>query len=447
MKSLRHVHLDAVSASLGSRELIWGGLRADDIEGLSDLPQVAGSISVIGGHRRGGAVPSLLDFEDIYGRRVDLDAWDIEDHLDSTAAHEFREQLLGRLMSPSALLPYRSSAFLSSILFARRDRCLDLGLFGPHQAMFDHKPWVETRVAELGLRHVPWQYVADEEQFRVRRMLRDGPICLRESRSSGGHGLVRVEDPDRLTESWPHRPEAFVGVTPYLDGALPINVGATVWHDGVTLHHPSVQLIGIPYCVGHPFGYCGNDFGLAADLDDAVLAEIEAAVRAIGDWLRGYRYRGTFGVDFLLHEGAALFSEINPRFQGSTHASSQLSSEAEESCLLLDHLAAVLGHPTPRRRPWRQWVKEMPAFAHLVVHWQGPPTRLDSSSLVSAMSELDPVCRVDVVAKPGILLDPGGVVARVATRQRATRTGFELLDPYRGILADWRSLSAQSHSI
>lgn len=344
--------LDFVSSRLGKRDLIWAGLRADDIEALSDLPQLAASFSIIGGYDRVGAIPTV-DFEDLSGARPDLDAWDIDDHLETPAAHSFREAMLRRLAKPTALLPYRPSRFLSAILFARRDQCMDLGLFGAHQAAFEHKPWVETMVAGLGIPRVQWTYIADEERTLARQMLSDGPIMLRASRSAGGAGILRVDDPKLLARHWPRQPEAFASIAPFLEGATPINVAATVWHDGVTMYHPSVQLIGIPECTTRPYGYCGNDFGLARDLDRATLDAIEVGVAALGGWLRRYGYLGTFGVDFLAHRGKPLFAEINPRFQGSTHASSQLSREAGESCVILDHVAAILGHDAPRVRPLR----------------------------------------------------------------------------------------------
>lgn len=433
--------LDFISRKLGRRDLIWGGLRSDDIEAISDLEQLAGSFSVIGGHDRGGAVPSM-DFEDLSGVRPDLDSWDIEDHLETSEAHEFREAILTRLSGPTALLPYRPSQFLSSILFARKDRCLDLGLFGAHQAIFDHKPWVETKVAALNLPQVPWVYVADEEQAIARLMLSEGPIMLRVSRSSGGAGLVRIDDPDLLAERWPRGPEAFVSVTPFLEKAVPINIGATVWHDGVTMHHASVQLIGIEGITNRPFGYCGNDFGLVADLNATTLDSIEASVIALGRWLRRYDYLGTFGVDFLVHEGTPLFTEINPRFQGSTHASSQLSGEAGESCVILDHIAAMLGRDAPPSRPLREVARGTPRLAHLVVHWTGAPAYLDSAPLADALERLPAHCRTDIAAKPTVLTETGGVVVRVTTRDQMSTTGFDLREPWASVVREWVQATA-----
>ena len=429
----RRARLDFISRHLGRRELIWAGLRADDIHAISDLPHLAGSFSIIGGHNRNGLMPSV-EFEDLSGLRVDLDAWDIEEHLETEPAREFRHAVLNRLLGDTALLPYRPSRFLSSILFARQDRCLDLGLFGAHQQLFEYKPWVETNVAALGLPHVSWEYVADEELTRVRRCLSEGPIMLRVS----GAGLVRVDDPGMLEESWPHRPEAFVAVSQFIEKAIPVNIGATVWRDGITMRHPSVQLIGIPECTTRPFGYCGNDFGLASELDNLTLDQLERSVVTLGQWLRSRNYLGTFGVDFLVDaRGVPLFTEINPRFQGSTHASSQLSSEADESCLFLDHIAAVLGHDAPPSHSLKKIAHSVTPLAHIIIHWKGNPSQLDSAPLTSALRAQATHFRTDIATKLGVITDTGGVVARVTVRDRVTATGYELLDPWRTVVASW----------
>ena len=433
--SERRARLDFISRQFGSRELIWAGLRADDIQAISDLPNLAGSFSIIGGHNREGLMPSI-EFEDLSGVRVDLDTWDIEEHLETDPVREFRHTILNRLLNDTALLPYRPSRFLSSILFARRDRCLDLGLFGAHQQLFEDKPWVETNVAALGLPHVGWEYVADEELARVRRRLSDGPIMLRVSRSSGGTGLVRVDDPDLLEESWPHRPEAFVAVSQFIEKAIPVNVGATVWRNGVTMHHPSVQLIGISECATRPFGYCGNDFGLAAELDDLTFEQLERSVLTLGQWLRSRNYLGTFGVDFLVNDrGVPLFTEINPRFQGSTHASSQLSSEAGESCLFLDHIAAILGHDAPPFHSLQQIARNVSPLAHIIIHWTGSPSHLDSTPLASALRAQPAHSRTDIATKPNVITETGGVVARVTVRDRITATGRDLLAPWKTVIS------------
>ena len=431
--------LREVSAKLSHRRLVWAGIRGDDAEPLADLPQFEAAYTIINAYSRRLSVDSMA-YEDLTGVRVDLEKWDIDEHLDAPETATFRRVMLQALSVPSALLPYRPSRFLSAIWFARRARCLNVGLFGGHQAAFEHKPWVETSLADLGVRTIPWTYVADEEQLSAEQMLRKGPLILRRSRTSGGEGIVRVDDAGQARKQWPKVAEAFVSVAPYISGGLPVNVGATVWHDGVTVHYPSVQLIGIPDCVTRPFGYCGNDYGLVKDLDRAVLDQIESATVTIGNWLRTYGYRGTFGVDFLVHDGVPLFTEINPRFQGSTHASCKLAIDAGESCLMLEHLAAVMGMPAPTQRPVRELTAEAPTLAHFVVHWVGGEAeRLDASPLVRLAMATGRAIRAEVQTRPGLLTQRGAAVARIVCRASVTRTGFELIEPFAEVVSEWKA--------
>jgi hypothetical protein len=434
--------LAEVSRRLGRKRLIWAGLRGDDIEPLADLRQLHGAFSVVGSYRHRISVTSLA-YEDITGIRVDPEIWDIDDHLEEAATMEFRRALLSALNSESALLPYRPSSFLSAIHFARQDRCVLLGLFGAQQSAFEHKPWVESAVRNLGLPHIPWIYIADEEQLRARDLTSHGPVVLRRSRTSGGEGFIRVSSQSELTEHWPHVDEAFVSVAPYLEGALPINIGATVWADGVTVHHPSVQLIGIESCVTRDFGYCGNDFGLVRDLDRDFIEQIETSTIEIGEWLRRHGYLGSFGVDFLLHGGQALFTEINPRFQGSTYASCRLDFEAGESCLLLEHVSAWLGVPCPARIPLATRVDTTPDLANVVVHWTGPgAARVDARSLLEDIRSVEPNVRGDVITPRAVTNRRGSAVARFALRRRVTRSGFELDDSLDAAIRKWQATAA-----
>lgn len=430
----RQLLVRAVEEALDGRRLVWAGIRGDDVEPLVDLPQLAASFSIFSRYKRRSSVESLA-YEDVTSRRVDPEVWDIDEHLDEPATTHFRHGLLRSLAGASALIPYRPSQFLSAIWFARRDVCTYLGLFGAHQSAFEHKPWVENAVArELGLPHIPWTYIADEEQLLTRDKFESGPVMLRRSRTSGGEGMVKVDDARQVLEHWPAAAEAFVSVAPYLDGGLPVNVGATVWRDGVTVHHPSVQLIGIPGLVGRPFGYAGNDFGAMRDVDTAIIDEIESSTIAIGNWLRAHGYRGTFGVDYLVHEGRALFTEVNPRFQGSTHASSRLSIEAGEGCLMLEHIAAWIGMPRPSSRPLRELVRETSDLAHVIFHWGGSSAQqVDAQALQTRLRNESGGTDLELLPATTTVCDPGAAVARWTTRQRVTEDGYRLLPRLRDL--------------
>jgi hypothetical protein len=432
----RRAMIREVSNRLGRRRLIWAGLRADDVEPLVDLAQTEATFSIVGAYRDRQSIESLAH-EDLTGVRVDLDAWDIDDHLDTAATREFRRSMLAALAEASAMVAYRPSRFLSAIWFARQDRCLNLSLFGAHQAAFEHKPWVESAVASLGLPCIPWIYVADEEQYRARALLHESAIMLRRSRGSGGTGITRIETESALADHWPEDPEAFVSVASFIADALPVNVGATVWADAVTIHRPSVQLIGIPGCVTRPFGYCGNDFGAAVALPSSVIDEIEQSTIVIGNWMRSHGYRGTFGVDFLVHDGRPLFTEVNPRFQGSTSAASRLDIEEGMPCLVLEHVAAMLDCPAPPNRPLREQVASSPPWSHLVVHWTGTESRrIDPSGLITAVARAHSA-RADVMCRPDLLVNPGGVVVRLSAGDAMTDDGYSLRPPWRSALDEW----------
>lgn len=431
--------LRLIDEQLGARRLIWSGLRADDARALRDLPQYEASFSILGASRP-GVEGSGLSYEDLSGVRTDPEVWDVQDHLRSDAGSEFRRALLTALESTSALLAYRPSQMLSAVAFSRAGTCLDLNMFGSLQAAFEHKPWVETSVGRLGIPRVPWQYVAEEEIWRAREMLRQHPVMVRRSRTSGGEGLVRVDDGAELARAWPRGPEGLVSVAPFLNNAVPLNIGAVAWADGVTIHHPSVQLVGLPSCVSRPFGYCGNDFALARSLDAHVVDDVEGRTRAIGDWLRSNGYRGAFGVDYVVHEGRVLFTELNPRFQGSSHASAALAREAGEACIFLEHIAAVLGMSAPRPRPLRAMAGDASDAAHVVVHWTGPlDQEVDGQALAAAAMRRDPTAQVDVIAPPSVLVRKGAVVARILVRNGLTRTGFDLDANWLSLIDDWKA--------
>lgn len=419
-----------VRKRLDGRQLVFFGTRGDDAEGVGDLPELSAVFSVVAAHRRRTSIQSLA-LEELTGRRVDLDAHDIDDEPRSAEVVELRRTILRVLSRESVVFTYRPSTFLSAICFARRDRCAYAGLFKEHQSAFEHKPWVESSVRDLGIPCLPWTYIADEDQLETLRYLSDGPVVLRRSRSSGGTGFIRVESRAELEATWPRQDEIFVSVCRYIENAIPTNVGGVVWHDGVTLHPPSVQLIGVPECTDRPFGYCGNDFGAMKDLDVSVIDQMQEVTWRIGIWLSSYGYRGAFGVDFLVDGGRALFTEVNPRFQGVTHLSCQLSAEAGESCIMLEHIAALLGLDSPVSRPLRDQVLEGPDLAHFVLHWKGPsPGIVERERLDDALLEWPEVKRTDVTCPPDVMVDPGATMARVTVHNRITCSGFELLDPW-----------------
>lgn len=404
------------------------------MEAVADLPQLAASFTIIGRYSHRPTVRGLA-MEDLTGRRVDLDAYDIDEEPDQEAFAEFRRAALSVLSRPSCVFTYRPSALVSALHFARRRHVSYLGMFKDHQAAFEHKPFVECAVEGLGVPTLGWRYVADEDQLETEEVFRTGAVMLRRSRSSGGTGLVRVESLDEAVEQWPAEPDAFVSVAPYVSGGLPLNVGGVVWKDGVTLHPSSVQLIGIPGCTTRPFGYCGNDFDAVSRLDREVLERVDEYSRRIGRWLGSIGYRGAFGIDFLVKDGVPLFTEVNPRLQGSTHASCQIAVDADQSCILLDHLASNLDLPAPPSLTLLDWRSLGRPLSHLVFHSVAPEARtIDPSRLIAGLLKQPATIRCDVAVTPALVTDPGATVVRATMEGGLTSDGFSVEAPWAGLV-------------
>lgn len=416
-----------IHQALGGRRLVWFGTRGDDAAGLEDLDCLAAVFSVVGRYDRRPDVLGMA-LEDHSGVRVDLDAHDIDDDPHTGPIDSMRNEMLAILREPSAVATYRPSTFLSGVTFARQASVEHLGMFKEHQYAFEHKPWVETAVAALDVPRMQWTYLSDLDFSGAESLLRAGPIVLRRSRSSGGSGVIRIDDVEGLRREWPQEPGGFVAVAPFLDGTIPVNVGAVAWDDGITTHWPSVQLIGIPELTHREFGFCGNDFSLARGLAAETIHAMERTTVMVGDWMRGLGYRGAFGVDFLLRGDVPLFMEVNPRFQGSSHASSILSRERGESCVFTDHLAAHLHLPIRPQAPLADRTADMPDFSYVVQHWPGPSSvGPGGAALVDELTTLSGFAHADVLLPGRLARDVGAPVYRASFRRPVTDSGFSLL--------------------
>lgn len=437
--------LDEVSARIRGRRLVWAGLRADDVKGLEDLPDGISSFSLIG-PTEPEQDPRSLALDEMSGRRVDPEIWDVDAYPNDPVVRRFRTGLLAALASPSVLMPYRSTEFLSSIQLARCNTSQILGLFGGQQSLFEYKPWVELAVASAGIHSIPWRYVAAEDRGLLRG-LPEGDYLARRSRTSGGEGITRITSMTDLIEDWPDSPDHLVSIAPFIE-SVPINVGATAWRDGVTVHNPSVQLIGIPSCVSREFGHCGNDFGAMRRFSRATVEAIEQSTIAVGDWLRSQGYLGSFGVDFLVTEDHVLFAEVNPRFQGSTRASCRIDAGMGLPCLLLEHLAAWLGVARIDGPNLCDRVASAEAITSVVVHWTGAePRRLNAADLVRRV-EIDRLSvQADVVTSPHVINDPGSTVVRLTVPGSLTQSGFDLDARLVAAIDDWHATQAKESDL
>lgn len=407
-----------VISALGDRKLLWFGVRGDEADAFSDLPQFAGVFSSMSRYGRRSSIRSV-SYEDDAGVRPDMETWRLDARTSNPVTARFRAAALDIMKGPCTVVPYRPTDFISSLVLARQPQCQYLGVFSANQVGFEYKPWVEQEVRKIGVPTIPWRYIADEDKLMALRLLSEGPIVVRSSRGSGGNGTFFVDSPDALDEAWRPGDDAFMSVSPFLADYQPANMAGVVWNEGVTFHPMSAQIIGVPELTSRSFGYCGNDFGWAQRIDLTVAKTMVDATARIGGWLHRFGYLGAFGVDYMVGPGGdVVFTELNPRFQGSTVVSCKVSWAAGETDVVLEHMAACLGLPKPTEEArLAERLSTWPAMMHAYAHWVGRNAMMGGvSRLQSALRKQAPGVTIDMTPPGNIYLEPEGILAHMTAQ-------------------------------
>lgn len=421
MEDTRRSLISKLTDRLGARKLVWVGTRGHDAVSLLELPQFSESYSIIAPL---GAVSLPVDFalEEVSRHRVDLDTYNIDEDW-SLPAQELRTRLLNSLNEPTVIMAYRPFALLSALCYPRSAFVTYLGMFHERQAVFEHKPWVESELRKFGVPVIPWKYFADADRTQLEEEIAAlGTVVLRTNRSDGGAGLKVISSSDQISAAMPKTKDGFFAAAPYLKAHVSVNINVCVFGDGsLTLHPPSVQLIGIEECTRRRFGYCGNDFAAIKDLDPRVLSELESVTRKSGQWLYSQGYLGAFGLDALVRDGEVLLTEINPRFQGSSLLSARIDKQLERPSVFFCHLAAYLRLPAPSSIPLVEIVRAQTACSQILLH-NNQGVNISGSSGVSANGNFE----IELSPSPLISVHPNATVLRAISTRQVTRDGQTL---------------------
>jgi predicted ATP-grasp superfamily ATP-dependent carboligase len=237
------------------------------------------------------------------------------------------------------ILPFSSSAFVSNLALEFEQ----VKIAGnPHllEQVFNNKPWVETQIKALGITTPAWKYIMPIRPLSI--LEAESSWVTRLSDMSGGLGMQQTHQPlEDVAFVETKLSKDIFSVAPFIKDAISLNISACVFPSGdITLHPLSLQIIGSRVCTDRRFGYCGNDFGAGEHLSDTEIQCISAYTDQIGKWLLSYGYIGAFGVDYMLADGIVYFSELNPRFQASSHVGAELMDIMGYQNIYIDHLAA-----------------------------------------------------------------------------------------------------------
>ncbi len=343
----REQALQLLRDRLGNRRLVWLGPVGEDIRTFSVLPQLSHAFSLFAPfHVRGVQTHTLETLTGLRTRSLGMFGTDAGGAMIAALAEACRDD---------AVLMTFSRLPLLEKLKADGSRFQSLSLPRRLNQFLNTKSLVEAALLEeTDVPVVPWKPVpgGPSRLDFIHDELGQGSVVLREPVSAGGRGLAVVSDFSELDSQPLVRTNNALSVAPYYADHIPLNVGGCVFPDGgITLHTPSLQLIGIDDCTDFDFGFCGNDFAAAQRLDRSVIEALEQCALSVGKWLHARGYVGAFGIDAMLVGEELLFAEVNPRFQASSRVSARLDVAADVPDIYLDHLMAWLGLPSYRSSP------------------------------------------------------------------------------------------------
>jgi hypothetical protein len=414
-----------IRTAVGKKQLCWFGVRGIDAPPLSRY----GTLSHI--YSQTAPVYDGMEayekcLETVLMHRVDLNMYDIDFDQDYHS-REFKRTVLFGVKDEIILVPYRPQEFLSSIYFTHGDIVSYFGLFHKFQRTFEHKPWVEKSLSEVGVNVVPWEYVRNIERDMVKEKISEGKtILIRPPYSSGGAGYAIVKKiEDIYTNPVSASEDGFFSVAPFFEEAIPININACIYRDGsVRAFLPSYQLIGVKESTNRQLGYCGNDFGAVKQLGEKIINGIEEVIMQVGAWLAKKEYIGIFGADLLVENGRIYLVEINPRFQGSTLLASKLSEQIDDADPYGEHLAAFLNLDAPELpRLWER-TKDVEDTAQLIAYNRLP--RDISLNIHAAEQLMEESNGYKGIPRQHVTIAPEGMIFKRIYDRSITEDGYKL---------------------
>lgn len=413
---------ELIEAKLGSQRLIWIGYHGLDVAPLRSLPQFSHCYSY--GVPAGDDRIEDVSIEQRFGvRRLNQTSWG-----NTLAFQAICETLLPACEVPSVIAAFIPLPFFEFIQ-QERPAARYLGTPWEQFQLLNTKVHVEEqlrRVASDSLKFIDWRTlpVGSSRADLVRAEVRRRSIVLRASFAQAGLGHELIQDEDDLAASRLLDNES-LSLGPYLKDHLPLAVGGCVFPDGeATLHLPSIQLTGLPHCSTSPFGYCGNDFGAIKQLDRRVLDELELVARTVARWLHTQGYIGAFGIDAMLYDGQLLYTELNPRFLGSTWHVSRMEAQMGIPDMVQDHLMAWLGIASHRSPPLTELVAAQPSRSHVVVCNRDE----ERASVLADQLALPDGVGIEMVPAAHVLVDPADPMFTLVFDRSVTEDGHSL-DP------------------
>jgi len=218
-------------------------------------------------------------------------------------------------------------------------------LNSPHslKVKLDEKNFTRKSLSKIGVTTIPFiesnlnrgDYDAAKGNFGL-------PFFLQMNVAWSGFGSFIINNSEDFERVLDENEGKEVSFMPFLKNAKSLNINAVRTANYNVFSGLSFQIIGEPNCINKRFGYCGNDFNIAGKLSVSEKRQVKEMIRKIGNWLGEQGYRGLYGLDLMSDGKNVYYTEINPRFQGSTSLFTDQQIENKMIPLTLFHLTAYL---------------------------------------------------------------------------------------------------------
>ena len=139
------------------------------------------------------------------------------------------------------------------------------------------------------------------------------PWVVSSQTSDGGNGVFKIENFDDFKFALSHINNPIIKIEKFIEDCISVSQHAIIFHDKIIKYQPSLQIIEEN---NKNLKFMGANYKLA--MDDKIKKKLTKLTHFIGNELKKLGYKGIFGCDYIVKDGEVYFTEINPRFQGST---------------------------------------------------------------------------------------------------------------------------------
>ena len=185
-------------------------------------------------------------------------------------------------------------------------------------------------------------FAAVQEKFSNINESSSRKIVFQLDRAHTGTGTFIIENEDEFNNFKAEYDGNTVKVSEFIDGES-YTINACITSKGVAVQGLQYQITGIPELTLGKGSTVGNDWSYANQLSDEIKNNIHQCVKNIGEAISKSGYKGLFGVDLMIHNNQIYIIEVNARQSANIPLQTKLELKANQTPLLLMHLAEFLG--------------------------------------------------------------------------------------------------------